>query len=106
MSAIAGTMDEAHYMCSRPDYEPISGKTELRDYMMAQVFKNMRSEYITAWTSFQIGVARGDRKGQAFMNAIDSEDFTRLTGTLLDPFHSDNERDLYVAIDYLLFSKE
>lgn len=106
MSAIAGTMDEPHYMCSRPDYEPISGKSELRDYLLKSQIKTLRNNWTPSWTTFQLLVSRGDRKGQAFMGCLTEEDYNRLTGTLIDPFHSDNERDILIALDYLLFSKD
>lgn len=106
MSSIAGTMDEAHYMCSREDYEPISTKDDLKKHLMFTQVKNMRNEYVSGLTIFQIRRSRGDRLGQAFMNSLSEEDFSRLEGTLLDVFHTDDERKVFSALDYLLFSKD
>lgn len=106
MSAIAGTMDEAHYMCSRPDYEPVSDKDDLREFLNAQQVKNVRNDYVSGTMVFQVRRSRGDRLGQAFMNALENEYYTRLEGTLLDVFHTDDERKVYAALDYLLFSKD
>lgn len=63
------------------------------------------SEYLREtqgdYSYFATMVRRGDRVGQAFVNALSHEDQVRLRGTPHDPFHSDNYGALYDALDFL-----
>lgn len=106
MNAIAGTMDEPHYVCSRPDYEPVSTMRDVQAYLTKAVVKTLRNDYVSCYTSYRIFMEKGQRFGQAFMNALPEEDYDHLTGTLLDPFNKLDQRSVLIALDYLLFSKE
>lgn len=106
MSAIAGTMDEPLYMCSREDYNPISTKKDLTKFLLETWAKDRDGAQCTSRTLYSKGKRMGMRAGQAFMNALPEDEYLRLNNTPIDPFYSNDIRDILISLDYLLFSKE
>jgi len=50
---------------------------------------------------FNLCFAQGQRYGQAFFNALSSEDQQKLRGTLFDTFYKDEPFDCFLAIEKL-----
>lgn len=53
-------------------------------------------------TEYHMGLARGERIGQAFFNALNPKDRERLRGSLFDPFFKNSSYGVRSAIDFLL----
>jgi hypothetical protein len=45
---------------------------------------------------------RTQRIGQAFYNALSSTDKTRINGTTVDPFYTDDNKSVTIAIEFLI----
>ena len=50
---------------------------------------------------FTLGLRKGERRGQAFFNALNKVDQTALTGRLVDPFYSNTFTSLHGAVSFL-----
>ena len=97
------TFDVLMYEISREDYEAISTGRDLERFLLMTTFVNRDRQLMTCLAAYSHHRAKGQRMGQAFMNALPEDLYNKLTGTLLDPFHKD-ELTLK-ALDYLILSE-
>ena len=97
------TFDVLMYDISREDYEAISTERDLSRFLLMTTFYNRDRDLTTCMAAYSTFRRQGERKGQAFMNALPEEMYRKLTGTLLDPFHKDEL--LFKALDYLILSE-
>lgn len=96
--------DEVLWTVSRPDYEPASTARDLQAFMLRSQVKNFFNDVVTSWDCYSFALQNGERKGQAFFNSLPDEMSAKIRGTLIDPFHKNDEASILKALDYLILS--
>lgn len=96
--------DVLRYEITRPDYEPISTVKDLEDFLKKLTYKTIKNDYRSCWLGY-LNAPETWRMGQSFMNVLPHEYESKLTGSLLDPFHKDDLPSVLKALDYLILSE-
>lgn len=100
----AHALNALRYEISGSDYEPISTKKDLEEFLKKRNYKTVFNEYRSSWIAY-LNAPTHWRIGQAFMNCLPNELDVKLTGTQLDPFYKDDLPSVLKALDYLILSE-